>query len=841
MSEDQSSSAQSIGRGWVVLAALVLLVSLVYTLSHVFITPYPGLDFNGQWIVLTFDNPCETDPAWCERRETSLQIGDRMLVIGDLTYEGYRSSSNSIPFWPTQPGDLVPVVYERNGQIGQTTWKMLGPTPATGAARLVGLLTYLPFWLTGTGVLFFIRPRDSLWRLLVAFNYITALWIAAGVTSFSRVAASAVMLRVLTCVLPPVFLHLHLLVPVPRPTMARRHLVLPLYLVFFVLAAIGLVQPFSEFFYMMLMLIAILGSLAFLFLRLLRRELPSVRLALRLMLAGIGLAFGPSMVLYLIPGVVGSSIMGRMPIIFMTVAISLLPFFYAYALYKHRLGALELRANRILSLFSFLVIYATLFMFAFVLGSRTVNLTSEALAFSFVLSVGFVAIALPLRRPFERLIDRLAYGTAHSPDDIIRAFADEIPRALNQADLTGLLTREVMPSLLIRQSALFLVSQDEVTLYYADGVFPNDEELDEGQVRHFLAVSGRFRPLERDDRSSSAWVRLPLAIEVEGVVIGAWLLGKRDPDDFYPMRDIELLRTLANQVGVALETSRSLRTLEARATELRRAYNELQMLDRMKDEFVQNISHELRSPLTVVRGCSELMADGALGEITDQQREALARITERTDGIIRMVNDIIVIQRTAVEQLKSETVNMVDLVQSCVRSAEIVVQQGQNVQMAHEFGISVHGDVPLVWGDRQRLGQVLDNLLYNAMKFSPTGGCIQVDVQSCQSRLDDEEGALLPAVEVSVRDQGVGIPADQIDRIWERFYQVDGSSTRQFDGLGLGLAIVRQIVQTHGGRIWAESVVGQGSTFRFVLPAVVEQEAGMANIRSRFLPRRELV
>ena len=122
--------------------------------------------------------------------------------------------------------------------------------------------------------------------------------------------------------------------------------------------------------------------------------------------------------------------------------------------------------------------------------------------------------------------------------------------------------------------------------------------------------------------------------------------------------------------------------------------------------------------------------------------------------------------------------------------------------------------LPLARADRDRVNQVLDNLIGNAIKFSPNGGCVTV-------RLSATDGM----VQVSVSDSGIGIPADQLDRIFERFYQVDGSATRKFGGAGLGLTIVKRIVEAHGGRIWAESQVGHGSTFSFTLPRVqISQE-----------------
>jgi two-component system sensor histidine kinase VicK len=145
-----------------------------------------------------------------------------------------------------------------------------------------------------------------------------------------------------------------------------------------------------------------------------------------------------------------------------------------------------------------------------------------------------------------------------------------------------------------------------------------------------------------------------------------------------------------------------------------------------------------------------------------------------------------------------------ELVRSAVQGAEaIAVQAGLTVRA------EVAESLPLIYGDRGRLTQVLDNLLGNAIKFSPNGGTIMVRAYPVHE-----------AVQVEVTDQGIGIPTDELDKIFERFYQVDGSSKRRYSGTGLGLAIVQRIVEGHNGKIWVESEMGKGSTFSFTVPAL---------------------
>ncbi|MCX7670587.1 MAG: ATP-binding protein, partial [Anaerolineae bacterium] len=540
---------------------------------------------------------------------------------------------------------------------------------------------------------------------------------------------------------------------------------------------------------------------------------------------GVGLTFELGLLLWVVPTLATSSAAGQLAINIMTLAIALLPLFYVYALYKRQMGPMEFRANRILSFLAFFTIYITTFLFVFVLGTHWVSFSSSALAFALFTSVAFVAAGLALRNPFQRFIDRLAYGTTHNPNDILRTFADQIPQALDCQSLVRLLAQEVMPSLLVRQWALYRISGPEVTLLHAQGVQPATGAGADRTVLELVERSLVYRPPDPDDRSAFAWVRLPIAVTVGGRRIGAWLLGGRDPDDYYPKPDVDLLGILAGQVGVALENARLFENLKNRAAELEQAYTELQELDKMKDEFVQRISHELRTPLTVMHWYASLLRKGALGDLTAEQRAAVETIADRTQEVIKLANAAIALQQDALEGLEREPVSLVTLAQAALQSARTVSEKCHPA-IAHQFELHVADDTPPVWGDRRWLAQVFDHLLDNAVKFSPNGGKITVSIQPTSFRFPDlaDNVSPQPAVQVSVSDQGIGIPADKLERIWERFFQVDGTIRRRFGGMGVGLTIVRHIVEAHGGAAWAESTLGVGSTFHIVLPALPLQQ-----------------
>jgi GAF domain-containing protein len=317
---------------------------------------------------------------------------------------------------------------------------------------------------------------------------------------------------------------------------------------------------------------------------------------------------------------------------------------------------------------------------------------------------------------------------------------------------------------------------------------------------------------------------LVVPLIVRGETIGTLSLDSDRPNAFSDS-DIQLLLIAAAQVGIAISNAGLFEEVEARAAELTVAYDELKESDRLKDELVQNVSHELRTPLTFVKGYVDLLMDGEMGLVTPAQQDALQIVATKTDEITRLIDDIITLQRIDAGNLQMGLHSMVDVVQTAVANHSIV---------AEKRGLSVKCNLPAeitpILLDKGRINQVIDNLITNAMKFSPDGGVITVTLRESENEL-----------RVIVSDQGIGMPKEKQARIFDRFYQIDGSARRRFGGTGIGLAIVKRIVDAHKGKIWVESELNQGSSFYFTLPktkheALAEEEpaqpAGFALARS---------
>jgi len=279
--------------------------------------------------------------------------------------------------------------------------------------------------------------------------------------------------------------------------------------------------------------------------------------------------------------------------------------------------------------------------------------------------------------------------------------------------------------------------------------------------------------------------------------------------------ELQVLAETFNHMSERLK--QNVEQLEDSNRKLAGANEELQELDRMKSDLLANVSHELRTPLTAIKGYTDYILDGRLGPITDKQERGLVVVQRNLERLAKSINALLDYSRmeTGRLALNVQPFGLAQLVEQIVTTLRSELER-----KGISFGSRVPADLPPVIADRERISQVIENLVINALKFTPEGGRITVDASRCSL-------AGRPAAEIVVSDTGIGIPEGQIGKVFTRFHQVDGSSTRRFGGVGLGLAIVKSILDAHGSAIAVESEVGRGTTFRFSLP-VLEKDAEAA-------------
>jgi PAS domain S-box-containing protein len=231
---------------------------------------------------------------------------------------------------------------------------------------------------------------------------------------------------------------------------------------------------------------------------------------------------------------------------------------------------------------------------------------------------------------------------------------------------------------------------------------------------------------------------------------------------------------------------------------------ERQMMERTKDEFISVVSHELRTPLASIQGGLNLISSGLMAPQSDKGRHVIEIVAENADRLVLLVNDILELERLKLGKVKlsRKTCNAKDLLSKARDMMQLLANRSK-------ITLSISAQPIQVDADGDRIIQVLTNLISNAIKFAPEGSTVSLTVEHQETSNQ---------VLFQVKDQGRGIPADKLDSIFERFQQVDASDSRKKGGTGLGLAICRSIVEQHGGQIWAESVLEQGSIFCFTLP-----------------------
>jgi len=281
-------------------------------------------------------------------------------------------------------------------------------------------------------------------------------------------------------------------------------------------------------------------------------------------------------------------------------------------------------------------------------------------------------------------------------------------------------------------------------------------------------------------------------IKSKDKVLGALSLFSRDPREL-STQEMRLLTAIGHQVGVAVENARLAE--EAAGAEI------LQELNRLRSELIANVSHEVRTPLGLIKiSCTSLLAEDVEFD-RETQRKFLRGIDEETDRLERIVDNLLDLSRIESGRLRLD-MRPADVGRLAREVMKDMEAQATQHRLVHDFP----PDPLVAIIDPKRVEQVLRNLLSNAIKYSPEGGTITV--RGCE----DERHII-----VRVSDEGIGIPAGDLERVFERFYRVENETTQSVGGVGLGLAVCRSIVKAHGGRIWAESTLTVGSTFSFTL------------------------
>jgi signal transduction histidine kinase len=324
-----------------------------------------------------------------------------------------------------------------------------------------------------------------------------------------------------------------------------------------------------------------------------------------------------------------------------------------------------------------------------------------------------------------------------------------------------------------------------------------------GEEDHDGRFSGAFKALETEGFSD--FLIAPLRVSDE--YLGNLYLFGRPPAQF-KKTDLVPFASLTTQLAIAIKNVLFTK-------ELKEANEELLHLDQLKSDFLATMSHELRTPLTSVIGYSDLLLSGMTGEVTEKQKGFLSSILTNAETLLSLINDIL--DLTKIEAGKLE-LNLEPVELRSVLIAVISVAKPRARDKKIQISTFLPTDLPTLLADPAKLGQILLNLLTNAIKYTHEMGKVGIEARA------------LPAgvVEIRVTDTGIGIAREDIPRVFERFTQIDSSSTRNQGGTGLGLAITRDLIELHGGTIKVQSQLGKGTSFTFTIPMASGQQDHLA-------------
>ncbi|MFH0828114.1 MAG: GAF domain-containing sensor histidine kinase [Candidatus Omnitrophota bacterium] len=294
---------------------------------------------------------------------------------------------------------------------------------------------------------------------------------------------------------------------------------------------------------------------------------------------------------------------------------------------------------------------------------------------------------------------------------------------------------------------------------------------------------------------------------------GLLFVGSEKLDTIITEGDEELITILANQIGQALENARLFektwqahqsleKRVEERTKELSKALEEVKKINQRKNDFVSNVSHELRTPMTSIKGYAAILLSGKLGALPEDVQKRLAKINKHSDELVQFVNDLLDLSRieSGKVDLKLSPLNLKSIAEEV---ADLLAVQFKEKQI--EFSLHSPENIPEAMGDYSQIKRVFINLINNSIKYTSQGKII-VDLIN----LDD-------CVQIDVQDTGCGMPESAMEKLFTEFYRVDSMMNQEIKGTGLGLALVKNIVAAHKGKIWVKSKVGVGTTFSFTL------------------------
>ncbi len=508
-----------------------------------------------------------------------------------------------------------------------------------------------------------------------------------------------------------------------------------------------------------------------------------------------------------------------------------------YSIVRHRLMDIRMVVARSVAYVILLTVLAVLYA-GTVLGLERIffpeyynqfNLAQGALRT--IISVVMVFLFQPLKKWITNVTDKIFFKNSYNKDDLLSELSHTLGSTIVLIEMlykvSDILTNEMKAS-----RTLFALVKDTDRLYtvQANG-YKETPDVDPRDVLHItkdgLIVADELQDNSRHKsllRQYDAAVAIPLKTEKE--VVGVLLLGEKSSGDMYNQQDLSVLEILAPEIAVAIENAKSyeeinrfnitLRQEVKRATyRLKEKNTQLMELDKAKDEFISMASHQLRTPLTAIKGYLSMLLEGDAGDIKVSQYDFINEAYSGANRMVGLINDLLNVSRMETGRFFLEP-KEVDI----ERVVEEEVKQLQNSAKAKGLYLKIErkGKIPHIWADETKIRQVVMNFMDNAIYYTNAGG-VTVHLGHDKDNFIYE-----------VHDTGIGVPKQQQAHMFEKFFRADNARTARPDGTGLGIYLAKRVIADHGGQIIFESTEGKGSVFGFKFP--LKQKVEMKKMSS---------
>ena len=497
----------------------------------------------------------------------------------------------------------------------------------------------------------------------------------------------------------------------------------------------------------------------------------------------------------------------------------------AYAIVKHGLFDIRLAAVRtlayVLSLFTLAAVYG---LVAFTVSQIVFEYqtTIEQNVINIVLALILAFIFQPVKRFFDKVTNRVFFKDRYETNEFIARLSEALTTTTDLRNLLQRAATEIGTTLKAEQ-AFFYVKYSENKHLSAGTKGHTTLTLDEFDTIQDIVIAEEAEiviadlypqdsPLRRILAARSIAILMP--IHRGKSVLGYLALGNQLSSG-YTERDIRVLETIADELLIAIQNSLSAQEVREINTNLQQRINEatselrvgnkkLHELDKSKDEFISMASHQLRTPLTAVKGYLSMVLEGDLGDITPEQRQVLEQAFESSQRMVGVIGDVLDVSRiqTGKFMLEPTTINIADLIPEEIEQLADTAEK-RGIKLMYEKPDSM----PTIEADENKLRQVMMNFIDNAIYYSPAGGKVTV-------RVIKEPGAIV----FKVIDTGIGVPAAERPKLFTKFFRATNARLQRPDGTGIGLYMAKKVVVAHGGAIIFETVDGKGSTFGFRLP-----------------------